>query len=232
MAGALPGRRIANFGFSGAGLERSFLDSAARRLDPGAEVRTLVLGVTPFSLTPRAARRSAYTRLAALGPLEVAIRVHLAPLLQRLLPMDPERVWNALVHPDRGYFEHYHPDGWVSARVVPEDPSAALGPYRRAFPGNEVDPETIEELVAWVAERRREGIEVYAFRPPTTPTMVALEAELSGFDETDFVRRFEAAGGRWLAFDSIYPTYDGSHLREDGARAFSADLAEALRSGR
>jgi hypothetical protein len=60
--------------------------------------------------------------------------------------------------------------------------------------------------------------------------MVALEAERSDFDEPAFAEAFERAGGAWLRFSGSYHSYDGSHLREDAARALSRDVATVIAS--
>ena len=67
------------------------------------------------------------------------------------------------------------------------------------------------------------------FRPPTTPAMLDLEERLSGFDEARFARRFEEAGGSWVALAREgWRSYDGSHLHEDSARRLSDELARAI----
>ena len=61
--------------------------------------------------------------------------------------------------------------------------------------------------------------------------MVALEKELSGFDEAAFVKRFKQAGGAWFSFSlDDYHSFDGSHLHRDSAVQFSKDLAKRIRN--
>jgi len=76
---------------------------------------------------------------------------------------------------------------------------------------------------------RAEGVRVYGFRPPTFQGMIDLENAAGGYDEAKIRQIFIQAGGLWLDVDQRkYPTYDGSHLRYDGARAFSCDLADLI----
>ena len=80
----------------------------------------------------------------------------------------------------------------------------------------------LEQVTVW----RDEGIRVYATRVPVTEELYTLENRKSGLSPDTFVARFEEAGGVWLEFPMTYPTFDGTHLLEDGARAFSRDLGE------
>ena len=70
---------------------------------------------------------------------------------------------------------------------------------------------------------------MYGFRPPTVEEVVALENELSGFQEEEFKAAFETAGGNWLDVDRFgYPSHDGCHLRRDGAVVFTRDLSKMI----
>lgn len=229
MEDVLYGKRIANFGFSGAGFTRRYLYAIRQMLDPKAPVRVVALGITPHSLTTEAATRNSFVRYWMMDDFDVSLRVKLGELIEALRPIDPVKLYESIVHPDHGYFEVYHENGWVSSHKVPEDPTEALGAYEGEFAKTEIDPRVIRFLIGWVEDATAAGVRVFGFRPPSTDAMVALENEQSGFDEADFVKRFEAAGGIWLHFDNRYASYDGSHLREDGAVAFSRDLAEAIR---
>ena len=53
MAQALPGRKIYNFGFVACSLERLYLEHATRLLDISSPRPSLVVGITPHSLTPQ-----------------------------------------------------------------------------------------------------------------------------------------------------------------------------------
>ena len=49
------------------------------------------------------------------------------------------------------------------------------------FDGSRVDEGLVADVLACVSRWRARGIAVYAYRPPTTPEMVALERQRSGF---------------------------------------------------
>ena len=55
--------------------------------------------------------------------------------------------------------------------------------------------------------------------------MEHLEDSITGFDEIEFIERFESLGGTWLRIDKTgYETYDGSHLREVEAARLSREI--------
>ena len=71
---------------------------------------------------------------------------------------------------------------------------------------------------------------MFGFRVPSTEKMVALENEISGFDEAAFIEGFKAAGGIWFDIPlEPYHTYDGAHLVKPSAIRLSLDLAEMIK---
>jgi len=234
MRAVLPDYRILNFGYSAGGLNPMMYREAERRLDPESPHKAIVLGVTPGALLPFTATNEHFLQEKTRPREDVYQRLYLNPYLKFFEPIDLRELLLAArgkkPKPKEFYYQEFHDDGWVAARLVPENPEKQLPRYRERFTKESVSEELIRELIeqtkTWVAK----GIRVFAYRPPTTRKMVALEEELSGFDEADFVKRFEAAGGVWFSFSvDDYHSYDGSHLRKDSAVLFSKDLAGHIR---
>ena len=80
MAEGLQGFRILNFGYSSGSLSALMLAEAESRLDAGGR-RIIVLGVTPSSLTPRAARDEQYRQEKNRTSSEVLENIYMAPFL-------------------------------------------------------------------------------------------------------------------------------------------------------
>jgi hypothetical protein len=58
-----------------------------------------------------------------------------------------------------------------------------------------------------------------------------LEDSLSGFKENIIKSRIINNGGRWLDIEeSLYSTYDGSHLDGESARLFSVHIAKKIKT--
>ncbi len=224
------GYRIANFGFSACGFGKHYLERLPRLFDPDSPQKILVMGITPNSLTEKSAERD-NSFLARLhdNRLEQYANLWFGDILKPFEPYNYRELRNALKNRRQGYFQHYHEDGWVASYKLPEDPNDALDEYRKNWSEQKVSRRVEDELLAFVRKLTASGIRVYGFQPPTTRAMHQLESAMSGFDQPAFRRRFEAAGGTWLDFPlERYPSYDGSHLRRDGAVLLSRDLANAI----
>jgi hypothetical protein len=128
-----------------------------------------------------------------------------------------------------GYYLEFHDDGWVASWTVPEYSTAALPSYREIFTSTQVSPQLVQKLMEQTRRWISEGIKVYAFRPPSSQAMVALENQMSGFNEVIFIQQFEAAGGTWLSLPlASYHSYDSSHLDKGSAIQLSLDIARMI----
>ncbi|MBL8611039.1 MAG: hypothetical protein JNL38_27095 [Myxococcales bacterium] len=232
MSALAPAGRVHNFGFSSACACGPYLTFVADRVDPASARPTLVIGVTPHSLTPHAERDNGYLAEARRTPSEVAERIYLAPALGFVEPIAPSELTGALLGRPAmrsRYLQRYEADGWVASALEPAEPDRALGEYRRVLSTSKVERRLVEELGGVVAELRARGVRVVAFRPPASAAMRALEAELAGFDEAFVRASLTAAGADYVDVDpDAYATYDGSHLGEEAAVRLSRDLARAI----
>ena len=95
--------------------------------------------------------------------------------------------------------------------------------YKIYFSPSPVSPRAINGVLSSAKAWSNKGIKVYAFRPPISPEIRAIEDEMSGFKEAEFISDFQSAGGKWLPFPKYAETYDGVHLTDDGAQEV-ADL--------
>jgi hypothetical protein len=233
IGAALPAHRVLNYGFSSVAYTPDYLDAIEQVLDPAAGRRRIVLGITPYSLTPKAARQNRFKEerhKPALSALTGAFFGELGGRFLEPVPLNEKFLDSFRVRKGPRYLQEFRADGWVASRRVPEDVRIALKPYREeAFVENRVDDALVNVLLRRVEAWTAAGIPVYGFRPPTTTAMLELEAKRSGFDEAAFVAGFRRAGGRWIALgQTAYRSYDGSHLRLDAAVQCSTDLAAAI----
>ncbi|MFO0642841.1 MAG: hypothetical protein U0183_26670 [Polyangiaceae bacterium] len=222
---------VVNLGFSGVCLCGPYLPYVDRALDPRAERRVVVLGVTPHALTPHAQHDNGYLAESRRTRSEVLERIVLAPALDYLepIPIDPFLGGARRARPaDSHYRETFFSDGWVGATLSPAQPDFALTEYRTVFASTKVDPSLVNELVERVTQWTRSGVRVVAFRPPVAAQLLELEDRISGFDEAALRARLTGAGAQVLALEGAYVTYDGSHLEEASARALSRHIATRL----
>ncbi|MDX1908222.1 MAG: hypothetical protein SF053_14395 [Bacteroidia bacterium] len=234
MARTLTDTRIHNLGYSSGGLSPTLYQWATRLLDttrhPG-----IVLAISPWTLTETAARQEQLTRELSRPPADRFHRRYIAPWLTPWTPLTPREVYDHLagtvVPPASLYYQTFFPDGWVASRLVPADTARALEPYRLEYQTDRISPRLVAALGEQVQAWTRQGIRVWAFRPPTTRSMQVLEDELAPYDEAAIRQLITTSGGRWISLDPTrYQSYDGSHLDSASAVVLSADLAAAIRS--
>jgi hypothetical protein len=228
MQSVLAGARILNYGFSGGGLNPEMYAAAQARLDPLSSRKAIVLGVSPLTLTPRAEANEHFLQEMGRPPETLFLYQSSQPLVTLFEPIQPSET-NPPSPGGEGYYLEFHDDGWVASWTIPERTDSALSSYYDIFRGTRVEERLVQALLDQTRKWTRAGIRVYAFRPPASAAMVALEDRMSGFDEASFARRFEEAGGTWFSIPlALYHSYDGSHLIKQSAVQLSLDLAHKI----
>lgn len=226
-----PEAHVLNFAFNYVGMTSQYLRATEDKLDPAAQPRIIVVGITPREFTPLNLRVSGYEEERGRSRTDWAFDAGLPGFSTFLRPITPGAAFLHLAGRMRRD-QNFYADGWVSQTVDPPDNEIFLKQYRPLFRDNRISEQAVENFLAVVAAWRAKGIEVYAFRPPTIADMVEIENGTSGFDEQAFARRFTAAGGSWISVPlGHYEVSDGSHLVPADARRFSRDLGNLLGKG-
>lgn len=226
----LPGQKICNFGFSGTGFERNYLDALPQLLDEQSRIKVIVLGITPLSLTPSACKNNGFLTVKNKNRLDLFISQKFDMFLHFFRPYDTEAFYTQLTGKGFRYYQHYNLNGWVASYRVPENQNISLPLYKGYFKNNYVTENICSYIFQWIIRMKSGGITVIGFRFPASSNMIDLENKQSGFDEQSFANRFIQAGGIWFYFPSgLYHTYDGSHLTKDSAIQLSHDLSEKIK---
>ncbi|MBI2515862.1 MAG: hypothetical protein HYV95_02995 [Opitutae bacterium] len=232
MSAALPGLRIANFGFDGNGFTPEYLDALEATFRPGSGERIVVLGITPITLTERAARQNGFSEERLRSADERFLARHLPWVLDFFARFNPRMALVLLRGDDIGReLWHGYPDGWAAQDMQPADLDGQVRFLRvnvrdGAFP---VSPRIVSNLLTTVQKWRQAGITTFAFLPPVTAELAREEIRATGFVLPEFVKGFTAMGGHWLEVPSeVYLTYDGGHLEEESARRLSRDIATEI----
>lgn len=219
---------ILNFGYSSGSFSPFMLDQIEKKLDFSAPVKVLYLGITPYSLTPKASMDGHIKQELARKKEEIIETLYLDPVKRFFDPYEFD--WNK-TSDSVAYIQEYKKDGWVATDKIPPNPQEALPIYVKDFENNTVSNEIIDTLMVKVNEWALQGVKVFATRPPTTEEMVDLENRLSGFKEWEFIKRFTQAGGVWLNTDEKqYKSFDGSHLDIPSTIAYSKDIAALIKA--
>ncbi|NUM50149.1 MAG: hypothetical protein HUU48_03450 [Flavobacteriales bacterium] len=216
-----------NFGFSSGGHNKTIYNAVENKL-LHTSLNIVVLGITPFSLTPKAQLNEHFLEEQNRNKGETIERMYFYPFLSYFEPFNIQK----LLHPDTvTYFEKFHKDGWVESYKVPANSNEALTSYKIEFENNQVSDTVVAVLLQKVKEWKNKNIKVYAFRPPTTVNMETLENNISGFNEKEFIKKIEMAGGKWIEIENRfnYNSYDGSHLHFYSAQQLSYYLGKKIK---
>jgi hypothetical protein len=232
---ALPDAKILNFGFSAAAYSTDYLDAIENVLYREGDNRIILMGVSPWCLTPGAIADNGFREYFDKKETERFMTRHFGDIYHRFRPFDYS-IDTRGIHVDLGigddaehYYQRFGRDGWAESHRVPEHPQeVALKAITQAhIEAGPVSLAAVDTLLSRVSEWVSEGIRVFGFRPPTFSERVVIEDSISHFDEPLFVHQFQAAGGVWLDVDQDgYHTYDGSHLHFSDARRLSRELGQ------
>ncbi len=220
-----------NYAYWSNGYGQVYLDGMEKKLDTTAEVQVLILGVSPHSLTSKAARCSHFRYEMGRSKEQVLQNLYFSKFQEIFAPYEALELYekvNGNSKPNN-YRITYHQNGWVESFWVKPDTSYSAQFYETIFTDNRVSEEVIEGMLEYVERWTRRGIYVAGFRPPTSYAIRKLEHELGGFMEEEFIDKFTGAGGIWIPVDNDeYQTFDGNHLDHHSAARISADLARYI----
>jgi hypothetical protein len=226
-----PGKRIYNYGYGSVWFSEGYMDRIEGLLDPNGQGKTIILGITAHSLMKRDGGSGNLFEVRTKSYRDRFMQIHFAGLLRFFDPLTFSAAIDGLFpslaesHTSRKFWD----DGWIAVHKVPDSIKQSLHYYKVAYEAGQVDPNNIEDLIRYVKRWVGQGIKVYGYIPPTCREMFALESAMSGFDEEDFVRRFEGAGGVWIYIDPVaYHSFDGSHLQDDSAIQLTNDLCKKI----
>ncbi len=220
-----------NFGYSSAGFSKDYLNFLETKLDSSANLKVIVLGITPHSLTPNGLLNEDLEIFTNISNFKKYQGLYLSPILKHFSPYQPSELKNSLFKEDipNYYQQKYNPDGWVASNKIPGDTSEAITSYLTVFNENKVDESAINGLIQQVKYWNTKGVSVFGFRPPTTTEMRTIEDSLSGFNDELIILSFKKVGGKWIELDSKkFKSYDGSHLRKESAEELSEILGKEI----
>lgn len=228
MEAILPDFKILNFGYSSGGLNPEMYKIAGEKLNQEMEPKVILLGVTAFSLTHMSEKNAHYHDEISRKKEEVFERLYLGKALNWFSPVTPKILANKIQNkkPKRVYINDYQPGGWVASEKIPEDTCEAVASYTKTFSEGAVSDELLSAMENQIADWVKQGVHVYAFRPPISQPMLALADSAGGYNQPLIAQKVKNAGGVWIYLNNYdYHTYDGSHLRRDFAIKLSQKIA-------
>ncbi len=222
-----------NIGYSSAGYGQNYFDFIDKKLDTSCSSKTIILGITPNSLTFEASLNKHFKRYKTKGKMDLFKTTYINPNIN-FYPYTIYDIVKAtkntsdnknLYSLPKGKKEGFNKGGWVASTNSKIDSLEALQSYKKSFSEKNIDSLIIKKLFAQIKKWNNKGIKVFCFRPPTTKHMIELEDELSGFNEVIFKKELSKNGGIWINVNQTkYLSYDGSHLEYLSAKEFSKDF--------
>jgi len=73
--------KIFNYGFSGNGYNRQYLDAISKIIDSNSSMPAIILGITPMSLTEGSSKRNDFLQLKEKGIFERTIGIYFSKLI-------------------------------------------------------------------------------------------------------------------------------------------------------
>ena len=215
-----------NLGYSSVGLNDSYLDFVTSKFEPKSKNKTLIVGITPYSLTNEAKKNESLNSYLGLSSFDKYRYQYLSPFLKYFAPYKP---MNFIIGKRNNYIQEFNDDGWVASNKVLPDSTYALTSYRKTFSKYKLTKKDMTSTLNKLIKIASTGITVIAFRIPTTEKMKLLEDSISGFDEFFFKSELIKHSIIWLDFrNSQFVSYDGSHLAEGSARKLSRLIGQKI----
>ena len=230
-----------NYALSSGGINDEMLRFLDSRLDTGSGRAAVILGITPYDMSADSRENKQFhvlqkqrTELDAGGP--GILSVMLGNFSEARLKKIRRSLRKNRKEAEVNIRQTFYPDGWcetesVSGETVPEMVKSALASYEAIFRQTKYSQQSEKELLHWIRTWKKRGIEVYLFRLPASSEMIDLENRLSGFQEEEFSRKVEEAGGHFIRCPlTAYPSYDASHLASGPAREMTEELCRRIES--
>ena len=223
---------VLNYGFSSGGHNKEMFLAAEKKLVTSTEIKAIVLGITPYSLTPKGQANAHFKQETNRDWTDIFSRRFLYPAFRFFEPTSPMEIIDHITSNQTGYHEKFIEGGWVKSYKIPEEKESALKSYSKQFKNNIVNNNFVSNLGKQVLAWEKAGIQVFAFRVPSSIEMENLENSISGYSNERVRKAIEISGGEWLLIPNkgSYHSYDGSHLHHNSAVLLSEELGKQLKS--
>ena len=202
----------------------------------GGGTRIIVLSVSPYSMSEEARSNKHFKSL--LKTSKLADSKIGSILFQKNIKKRLKRAKKKFIAK-----EIFHKNGWCQTFEYASEPlqTDGLNIYNATYKNTTFSPQSLRDIIEYPQSLRdiieytkqciKDNIIIFAFTPPTTPAMKALENEKSGCDMHAVKSAFQKAGGIWLDIENenVYNAYDSSHLSSEQAIMLSQYLSRKIK---
>lgn len=215
-----------NLGYSSGSFSKEYLQFMHDRLDSNSNTRVMVLGITPNSLLKSQLSNNHLKSVQNKSSSEIFHGMHYAKFLKHF---SPYTVYELLDDSSNAYTIDYRPDGFAASNNYNGDFDLTHYLYWDGYKKETVQEEQINNLVNHLSIFKKEGIQIFAYVPPTTQKMREIENQMSGLDMNKLQQKLESIGVHWIDINlENYTSYDGSHLFSESAERLSKRIGEEI----
>jgi len=215
-----------NLGYSSAGFSDRLFEQIDKHLLATGK-RYVVLGISPHTLTAKGINNEQLEGLIHTPDFDHWKNIYLSQFKNYTEPKDLNIIFNPLLDQKE---EFYHENGYVETHIHDSlYTEYAIGIYKKAFADNVFLPSAFSSLINKIQQWQKDDVIVVAYRPPSCAKMVALEDELSGFDEAFIRKKLNEIGVTWIDFNvDNFSSYDASHLDQESVLKVSEVIANRI----
>jgi hypothetical protein len=231
IADSLNGNAI-NLGYSSASFSKLLVNHINNKITTDKSVkRIIILGITPLSINIDEEQNGHLQEMLNLKKEEVIDYLYFYPVKNFFVP----RKLNLLFAKDTNtanFIQKCHmQEGWIESDFIKPMPTLALLSYYKEYKniGKKFSYSILDSLCNNIRNWKKQKIDVYAFFPPSSEKMEILEDNFFQIDRTKVVKNVINAGAKWIRLDSLYYSYDGSHLCAKSAQTLSKEIAHKIK---
>lgn len=229
------GLRSFNLGFSAVIFDDIMFDLVEQKLDRESKSPTIIVAITPHSLTKYSYPNGHIKKIQKMKREDVLMYRYFLRATSVFTPYSFSGLlkFSSGAHSQEQSFhqEFFKEQGWIYSKFETNQLQSALKSYHSTFNKRKIDSVIQEGLYDQIRIWKSKGYEVFGFIPPSSPNIESLERSYSGFLDQEIAKNFMAHDGKWISIDSIYDSYDGSHLTGESAIRLSNEIAYKIKMG-
>jgi len=216
-----------NLGYSSAGFNSEYFNFLYDRMDTTSSENIMLLGITPHSFLEKHMSNDALNFYKSKTSSEIFSGLYYAPLLKHFPPYSPFELFDDSTET---YIINYRKGGFAASNNLAGDFDYTYWKYWDTFRKEKVSDSLINVFFDDIKRFQDRGVKIIAFQPPVPAHMMEIEDGHSGFKREEFKSRFKNEGGLWIEIvDSLYSSYDGSHLHYRDAEKLSTFLGVKIK---
>lgn len=216
-----------NLGYSDGGFNSEYLQFLYKRLDTAAQQKIMLFGITPHVFLKKCSENEKLIEYQNKTSSEIFSGMHYASFLKHFPPYTPYELFD---DSSETYLIKYHQDGYAASDNLKGDFGYTYWVYWDTYMKEKVSDSLIDVFFTDINEYQKKDIMIVAFGPPNTSHMKEIEDSHSGFNRHNFRTRLKENNVHWIEVnDSIYKSYDGSHIFHDDAERLSEFLGQKIK---